>query len=164
MHKYSNQSRQSTFLDLWRRVQSANSLHFGTAQSNSTRLPPSVWCGSLAAFVFLGVLKVKINQTAINCGAFGNMGNSIRSSNVKGFKRCVCYLSINVSIYAGRTPPQHAYILSDEGQQQQPQQTTPDDASFGLLEFSTLVKPKSQVRLVCYARQTMRYPLNGKCA
>lgn len=57
-----------------------------------------LWCGSLAAFVFWGVLKVKINQTAINCGAFGNMGNSIRSSNVKGFKRCVCYLSINVSI------------------------------------------------------------------
>lgn len=90
-----------------------------------------LWCGSLAAFVFWGVLKVKINQTAINCGAFGNMGNSIRSSNVKGFKRCVCYLSINVSIciYVQGKPPSSSptrtwYILSDQGQ------TTPDDASF----------------------------------
>lgn len=40
------------------------------------------------------------------------MGNSIRSSNVKGFKRCVCYLSINVSIYAGKpfqSPPFHIH-------------------------------------------------------
>lgn len=52
--------------------------------------------------------------------------------------------------------PHNAYILSDIGQQQQ---TTPDDASFGLLKFSTLVKPKSQLQIVRYTRQTMKYPL-----
>jgi len=43
------------------------------------------------------------------------VGNSIRSSNVKGFKRCVCYLSINVSIhthiFAGQTPPFAYFII-----------------------------------------------------
>jgi len=39
------------------------------------------------------------------------VGNSIRSSNVKGFKRCVCYLSINVSIYVRTRRPLTYFIV-----------------------------------------------------
>jgi len=75
---------------------------------STTRFLNSMWW--LIGSICLGVLKVKINQRAINLAAFGNMGNSIRSSNVKGFKRCVCYLSINVSIYVCR--PLRIYFIN----------------------------------------------------